>query len=83
MIITEFVGTREDGVNLYCRYSDKGVMLLQIETGIIYGDPVDVENAPYTYEETDILIDNNENSSILASNEILAKEFMALVEEAL
>lgn len=53
MIIKEFLKTREDGVNLYRHYSDKGVMLRQIETGVLYGDPIDIEGAPFTYEETD------------------------------
>lgn len=53
MIITEFYLKRKDGVKLYRRYSDKGVYILQNETGIKYGEAIDVENAPYTYSETD------------------------------
>lgn len=83
MIITEFLGTREDGVNLYMRYSDKGVMLLQKETGDMYEDPVDVEDSPYTYEETDILVGSENEEPTLAPDEISPEEFMALVEEAL
>lgn len=84
MKIREFYKTREDGVNLYRTYSDQGFMLRQNETGILYGEPIDVEDAPYTYEETDILIENGEgNTPSLAPDEISAEEFMALVEEAL
>ena len=86
MVIREFLETREDGVNLYRTYSDKGFMLRQIETDILYSDPIDIEDAPYTYEETDILIDEDgksENKPTLAPDEISAEEFMALVEEAL
>ena len=83
MKIKEFYKTREDGVNLYRTYSDQGFMLRQIETGILYGEPIDVEDAPYTYEETDILIEGSEGESTLAPDEISAEEFMALVEEAL
>ena len=85
MIIKEFLETREDGVNLYRHYSDKGVMLRQIETGILYGEPIDIEGAPFTYEETDELIDKGEDghNPTLAPDEISAEEFMALVEEAL
>lgn len=84
MIIREFLKTREDGVNLYRTYSDKGFMVRQIETGILYGEPIDIEDAPYTYEETDILIKNNgANIPILAPDEISAEEFLTLVEEAL
>ena len=57
MIIREFYRTREDGVNLYRTYSDKDVMLRQVETDIIYPDPIDIEGAQFTYEETDIKIE--------------------------
>ena len=53
MVIKEFYLTRSDGVNLYRNYSDAGMMLLQNETGIEYSEAIDVENAPYTYTETD------------------------------
>ena len=84
MIIKEFLETREDGVNLYRRYSDKGVMLRQVETGILYSEPIDIEEAPFSYEETDELIEgNSEHKPTLAPDEISAEEFVALVEEAL
>lgn len=82
MKIREFFEVREDGVNLYRTYSDQGFMLRQIETGILYNEPIDVENAPYTYEETDILIEG-EGKSTFDSDEISPEEFMALVEEVL
>lgn len=53
MIKTEFYMTRKDGVNLYRTYSDEGKLIRQVETGIVYGEAVDVEGAPYTYEETE------------------------------
>jgi hypothetical protein len=53
MILTEHLN---DGA-LIKHYSDKGVMLLQVETGIKYSDPVDVVPCRYTYEETDELIE--------------------------
>lgn len=84
MIIKEFLETREDGVNLYRHYSDKGVMLRQIETGILYGEPIDIEDAPFTYEETDELIESSGvHRPTLAPDEISPEEFMTLVEEAL
>ena len=49
MILTEYLN---DGT-LIKHYSDKGVMLLQVETGMKYSDPVDVVPCRYTYEETD------------------------------
>lgn len=53
MIIREEYKTRADGVNLFRTYSDAGKMIIQNETGIIYSDAIDVENAPYTYSESD------------------------------
>lgn len=35
-------------------YSDTGMMLLQNETGLMYSDPVDLVPCRYTYTETDI-----------------------------
>ena len=53
MIIVELVDddTRER------RYSDKKMKLRQIETQVLYDDAVDVIPCRYTYEETDIPID--------------------------
>ena len=56
MIVREFYETRFDGVNLYRTYSDTNHFIRQIETGVVYSDAIDVESAPYTYEETDELI---------------------------
>lgn len=49
----EFYRTREDGVNLYRNYSDEGFYIIQNETGVEYDEAIDVEDAPYTYSETD------------------------------
>lgn len=57
MIVKEFYMTRGDGVNLYRNYSDQGFFILQVETGIQYNEAIDVENAPYTYTETNIPVD--------------------------
>ena len=56
MIKTEFLN---DGT-LIKHYSDAGFMLLQVETGIKYSDPVDVYPCRYTYEETNEKIDSEE-----------------------
>ena len=53
MIVREFYRTRNDGVNLYRTYSDEGRLIIQNETGITYDEAIDVENAPYTYSESD------------------------------
>ena len=84
MIIKEFFMTREDGVDLYRTYSDQGFMVRQIETGILYAEPIDIEDTPYTYEETNELIEKDgKYTPVIAPDEISAEEFMALIEEAL
>ena len=60
MIKTEFLN---DGT-LIKHYSDAGYMLLQVETGIKYSDPVDVYPCRYTYEETDELIEVEEENGV-------------------
>lgn len=51
MIATEHYKTRKDGVKLNRVYSDQGMMILQVETGNVYEEAIDVEGAPYTYVE--------------------------------
>ena len=53
MIIKEYYKTRADGVKLFRTYSDEGKSIIQNETGILYSEAIDVENAPYTYIESD------------------------------
>lgn len=53
MLVREYYMTRKDGVKLYKTYSDKGNYILQKPTSIEYDVAIDIENAPYTYEETD------------------------------
>ena len=60
MIIKEFYKKRSDGINLYRTYSDSKLMIKQVETGNVYAEAIDVENAAYTYEETGISIDADE-----------------------
>ena len=62
MIKREFYLTREDGVKLYKTYSDKGYYILQVETNLKYNEAIDVENTPYTYSETNELIEVIEES---------------------
>lgn len=53
MIVKEEYKTRSDGVKLFRIYSDEGKFIIQNETGISYEEAIDVENAPYTYTESD------------------------------
>lgn len=64
MIIREFYTTRKDGVNLYKTYSDKNVYIKKQGTDEKYDIAIDVESAPYTYEETEEVIENGNNPSI-------------------
>ena len=59
MIKKEFLKTRKDGVNLYRTYSDEGYRIKQVETEKIYDEAIDVENANFTYEETEEKIDHH------------------------
>ena len=59
MIVREFFEKRFDGVNLYKTYSDAGYYIKQNPTGAIYSEAIDVEGAPYTYEETSELIEKS------------------------
>ena len=60
MVVKEFYRTRTDGVELYRSYSNKGFKIHKVDTDEIYNEAIDVEYAPYLYEETNILIENNE-----------------------
>ena len=53
MIKQELYTVRNDGVKLFKTYSDGNFKIRQIETGVVYDAAIDVENAPYTYEETE------------------------------
>ena len=44
-------------------YSDAGFMLLQVETGMKYAEPIDAVPCRYTYEETDELVESGEEMS--------------------
>lgn len=71
MIKTEYLN---DGT-LIKHYSDAGFMLLQVETGAKYSDPIDVVPCRYTYEEIDEPTDPEE------SEEISGEEFLAMIDE--
>ena len=59
MIKREYYMTRSDGVKLYKTYSDYNKYILQVETNVEYDIAIDVENAPYTYVETNKLIEED------------------------
>ena len=47
----ELVAETADGVKLDRTFSDENRKILQNETGLIYDDAVDVENAEFSYSE--------------------------------
>lgn len=53
MIVREYYKTREDGVKLYRTHSNEDYKIKQLPTEIIYDEAIDVEDAPYTYIETE------------------------------
>ena len=59
MILTEYL--RDN--TLIKHYSDKGVLLLQQETGLKYADPVDVVPCAYTYIETNEPVEKDIDSN--------------------
>ena len=76
MIKTEYLN---DGT-LIKHFSDAGYMLLQVETGMKYSDPVDVVPCRYTYEETDELIESeSEDDAEMSDLEEKAKAYDILM----
>ena len=73
MIKTELLN---DG-KLIKHYSDAGFLLLQVETGVKYSDPIDVVPCAYTYTETDELIEGD------GEVEVTGDEFLNMVKEVL
>ena len=51
-IVKEFYKTRNDGINLYKIYSNEGYIIHKLNTEEYYSEAIDVENAPFEYEET-------------------------------
>ena len=66
MIRKELFKTRSDGVKLYRTYSDEDYRILQVETGQVFDEAIDVETSNYTYEETEEKIGATKNVLINA-----------------
>lgn len=79
MIVKEFYKERIDGIKLFRVFSDSNKMIVQNETGNIYSEAVDVENAPYSYSETDIPEDDEITAEQLA--EMTNAELSAILAE--
>lgn len=53
-LVTEFLEQHDDGVIFNRVYSDTlGKAVLQVETGVIYGEVAIADTDPYTYQEID------------------------------
>lgn len=74
-IVKEFYKTREDGVNLYRKYSDQNYTIKKVGTDEVYEEAIDVEDAPYEYEETTELIEG------ASENDLKAQAYDILVGE--
>ena len=88
MLIRELYTTRNDGVVLYRTYSDAKMMIHKIDTEEYYAEAIDVETAPWSYEEIDMPIeeemaDGAEGEEISPRDGISDTEFRNIVEEAL
>lgn len=59
-IVTEFYKETAEGVKLNRTYSDQELKIRKVDTDEVYNEAVDVEGAPFTYEETDQPIDRFE-----------------------
>ena len=55
-------------------YSDKGVKLKQVETGLAYDEAVDLIPCKYTYEETDEPVGQDELADAINALHILGVE---------
>lgn len=64
MIVREYYKTRSDGVKLYRTYSDDNRYIVQNETDIVYTEAIDVENAPYTYSEGEVILEDEVNVDV-------------------
>ena len=79
MLVREFYGHNNVlDEDMYRTYSDEGFKIKQIETGIIYDEAIDLESKHYTYEETDIPIEGEDDATeedyIEALNELGVSE---------
>ena len=74
MIIREHYMTREDGVELYRTYSSEGYKIQQEQTGVLYGDAIDVEDSEYTYTETNQMAEDDVLSADAALDILMGGE---------
>ena len=69
MVIEEILNER-----LVHHYSDKGLKILQVETGMVYDDAIDTLPCQYTYEETNEPTEQDELVDAINALRILGVE---------
>lgn len=62
MVVKEYYSMRADGVRLYRSYSTDNLYIRKVGTEEVYSEAIDIEDAPYEYEETDIPIEVAEDA---------------------
>ena len=60
MIRQEYYSTRADGARLIRTYSDKNLYIQKVGTEEVYSEAIDIEGAGYEYEETEQLIEEEQ-----------------------
>lgn len=60
MIIKEFYRVRNDGVTLWRTLSNDGFKIRKVGTNEVYDEAIDVEGAPFYYEETTEKVEKSE-----------------------
>lgn len=71
MVKHELYGIRQDGVCLIITYSTDKKKLLKVGTDELYEEVIDIEDAPYKYIETDILIEQEqEDEEEIGGNDV-------------
>lgn len=60
MIHREFYAERADGVRLYRTYSDVKKYIRKVGTEEVYSEAIDIEGAGYEYEETEQIIEEEQ-----------------------
>lgn len=64
MIVREFYTQRKDGVNLFRTFSDNNKYIRKVGTNEEYSEAIDIEGAPYEYEETDKEIEEYDDRQV-------------------
>ena len=67
-----------DSVKLYHTYSDAGIIIQQNETDMEYTEAIDVEDAAYTYTETETKIETPE----MTDEEYLNMSVLKVIDKA-